>query len=66
MEIPKNLRMSMLQSLGANQGIPHSNTMAFLLSNNNWIMIEERFQKKLFSWKGKLFSTGGRLVLINY
>jgi magnesium-transporting ATPase (P-type) len=28
-------------------------------------MIEERFQKKLSSWKGKLLSVGERLVLIN-
>jgi hypothetical protein len=28
-------------------------------------VIEERFQKKLSSWKGKLLSVGDRLVLIN-
>ena len=27
--------------------------------------IEDRFQKKLSNWKGKLLSYGGRLVLIN-
>lgn len=27
--------------------------------------MEERFEKKLTSWKGKLLSYGGRLVLIN-
>ena len=29
-------------------------------------VIEEEFQKKLISWKGKHMSVGGRLVLINY
>jgi hypothetical protein len=27
--------------------------------------VEERFRKMLSSWKGKLLSTGGRLILIN-
>ena len=35
------------------------------LSNKDWACIEERFQKKLSSWKGKLLLVGGRLVLIN-
>jgi hypothetical protein len=35
------------------------------LSNKDWKVVEERFQKKLSSWKGKLLSSGGRLVLIN-
>jgi hypothetical protein len=35
------------------------------LSNRDWRMVEERFQKKLSSWKGKMLSSGGRLVLIN-
>jgi hypothetical protein len=35
------------------------------LSNKDWSVVEERFQKKLSSWKGKLLSSGGRLVLIN-
>jgi hypothetical protein len=35
------------------------------LSNKDWRLVEERFQKKLSSWKGKLLSSGGRLVLIN-
>jgi hypothetical protein len=35
------------------------------LSNSDWLIIEETFQKKLCSWKGKLLSVGGRLVLIN-
>jgi hypothetical protein len=34
------------------------------LSNKDWIIIEEKFQKKLSSWKGKMLSVGGRLVLI--
>jgi hypothetical protein len=35
------------------------------LSNRDWKAVEERFQKKLSCWKGKLLSYGGRLVLIN-
>jgi len=35
------------------------------LSNKHWVSLEERFQKKLSEWKGKLLSSGGRLVLIN-
>jgi hypothetical protein len=30
-----------------------------------WKLVEERLQKHLSSWKGKLLSLGGRLVLIN-
>jgi hypothetical protein len=43
-------------------GIPMSHRK---LSNKDWSVVEERFQKKLSSWKGKLLSSGGRLVLIN-
>jgi hypothetical protein len=43
-------------------GIPMS---PMRLSNKDWRVVEEIFQKKLSSWKGKLFSSGGRLVLIN-
>ena len=43
-------------------GIPMS---ARKLANKDWSTIEERFQKKLSSWKGKMLSSGGRLVLIN-
>jgi hypothetical protein len=35
------------------------------LSNKDWCVVEERFQKKLSIWKDKLLSSGGRLVLIN-
>jgi hypothetical protein len=35
------------------------------LSNGDWRMVEERFQKKLSSLKGKMLSSGGSLVLIN-
>jgi hypothetical protein len=35
------------------------------LSNKDWSIIEEKFQKKLAGWKGNLLSLGGRLVLIN-
>jgi hypothetical protein len=34
------------------------------LSNKDWIAIEEKFQMKLSSWKGKLLLVGGRLVLL--
>jgi hypothetical protein len=30
-----------------------------------WKLVEERLQKRLSSWKGKMLSLGGRLVLIN-
>jgi hypothetical protein len=30
-----------------------------------WKLVEERLQKHLSSWKGKLLSLGGRLILIN-
>jgi hypothetical protein len=43
-------------------GIPMSPSR---LLNRDWRAIEERFQKKLSSWKGKLLSWGGSLVLIN-
>ena len=35
------------------------------LTNNEWKCIEDRFEKKLSCWKGKLMSYGGRLILIN-
>ncbi|WVZ53763.1 hypothetical protein U9M48_004664, partial [Paspalum notatum var. saurae] len=35
------------------------------LRNSDWRHIEERFEKRLIGWKGKLLSVGGRLVLIN-
>ncbi|WVZ62463.1 hypothetical protein U9M48_012212 [Paspalum notatum var. saurae] len=35
------------------------------LNNKDWKHIEDRFEKKLCGWKGKLLSVGGRLVLIN-
>jgi hypothetical protein len=43
-------------------GIPMSHRK---LSNKDWREVEERVQRKLSSWKGKLLSSGGRLVLIN-
>jgi hypothetical protein len=43
-------------------GIPMS---PMRLSNKDWRVVEEIFQKKLSSWKGKLLLSGGRLVLIN-
>jgi hypothetical protein len=35
------------------------------LSNIDWKALEQRIEKKLSCWKGKLLSVGGRLVLIN-
>ena len=35
------------------------------LTNAEWKLVEERLQARLNSWKGKLLSLGGRLVLIN-
>jgi len=35
------------------------------LSNNNWLKVQERFENRLSSWKGKNLSAGGRLTLIN-
>ena len=35
------------------------------LSNDDWWRIEEKFEKKLSSWKGKHLSVGTRLILIN-
>ena len=35
------------------------------LSNSDWLKIQECFEKRLSSWKGKNLSTGGRLTLIN-
>jgi hypothetical protein len=35
------------------------------LKNGEWKLIEDRFEKKLSSWLGKLLSYGDRLILIN-
>jgi hypothetical protein len=35
------------------------------ISNADWKVIEDKFEKKLSCWKEKLLSYGGRLVLIN-
>ena len=35
------------------------------LSNNDWLKVQERFEKRLSSWKEKNLSAGGRLTLIN-
>jgi hypothetical protein len=35
------------------------------ISNEDWKIIEEKFEKRLSCWKGKLLSYGGHLVLIN-
>lgn len=36
------------------------------LDSSDWKDVEKRFQNKLSRWKGKMFSVGGYLVLINY
>jgi hypothetical protein len=35
------------------------------INNEDWKIIEEKFEKRLSCWKGKLLSYGGHLVLIN-
>jgi hypothetical protein len=35
------------------------------LSNADWKQVEERFEKRLNSWKGKHLFIGGKLTLIN-
>jgi hypothetical protein len=35
------------------------------LNNEDWQTIENRIEKRLSGWKGKMLSVGGRLVLIN-
>ena len=35
------------------------------LQNSDWKRVDERFQKRLSGWKGRLLSAGGKLVLIN-
>ena len=35
------------------------------ISNSDWKIIEDKFEKKLSSWKGKHLSYGGGLVLRN-
>ena len=35
------------------------------LRNADWSVIEERFKRKLSTWKAKHLSYGGRLVLLN-
>jgi hypothetical protein len=35
------------------------------LGNKDWKAIEDRFEKRLSGWKGKLLSARGRVVLIN-
>jgi hypothetical protein len=35
------------------------------LTNNDWKMVEDKIENKLSCSKGKLWSIGGRLVLIN-
>jgi len=35
------------------------------ISNKDWKVIEDRFERKLSTWKSKLLSYGDRLTLIN-
>jgi len=66
----KNFREEYVQLFGCKEGsfpfrylgIPMHHRK---INNKDWISVEKRFQKKLGSWKGKLLSAGGRLVLIN-
>jgi hypothetical protein len=36
------------------------------LSNIDWKVVENKIERKLSIWKGKLMSVGGRLVLLNF
>lgn len=36
------------------------------LKNDDWKIIEQKFEKKLSSWRGKHLPVGGKLVLINF
>jgi hypothetical protein len=36
------------------------------LLNKDWKNVEERFQRRLNCWRGKMLSVEGRLVLINF
>lgn len=59
-------RKSFIKSLDTDWKISNGTIIYFRkLSNGDWKMIEQRFEKKLSSWKGKHLSVGGRLVLIN-
>jgi hypothetical protein len=44
-------------------GIPMHHTR---LNNKHWRIVEEKFERKLNSWKAKYLTYGGRLTLINY
>jgi hypothetical protein len=35
------------------------------LYNKDWKNVEERIEKRLSGWKGKILTVGGRLILIN-
>ena len=35
------------------------------LNNSDWKIIEDRIEKKLSGWKGKMLTARGRLVLLN-
>lgn len=35
------------------------------LNNSDWKIIKTKIEKKLSSWKGKLMSVGGSLIMIN-
>ncbi|WVZ95110.1 hypothetical protein U9M48_040912 [Paspalum notatum var. saurae] len=68
-EQAKNLKLLLctFEHLGSfpfkHLGIPMHYTK---LNNKDWALVEDRFEKSLSGWKGKLLSVGGRLVLINF
>jgi hypothetical protein len=64
MGLQKSLRKSTGRFLGVGWA-PFLFVIYENLINSDREEVEERFQKKLNSWKGKMLSTGGRLVLIN-
>jgi hypothetical protein len=70
LERPKKMSLIMLKKFGCEQG--HFRIMYLSIpiqyrrhTNAKWKHTEERLEKQLSSWKGKLLSIGGRLVLIN-
>ena len=64
------MRISTWKLFGCNPGTFPIRYLGILihfrrLSNNDWTRIQERFERRLSSWKGKNLSTRGRLTLIS-
>jgi hypothetical protein len=66
----KNMENEYMEMFRCNTGIFRIRYLGILvhyrkLSNNDWLRVQDRFEKCLSSWKGKNLSTGGRLTLLN-